>query len=82
MHRTTLSFSYDSTDRARTVERSVAVEAGDIAGDRSRASVDRRADTVTIDIEATDLVALRAGQNTWLSLVEVAERAASAGRRT
>ncbi|MFB6082155.1 MAG: KEOPS complex subunit Pcc1 [Halanaeroarchaeum sp.] len=73
MHRTTLALSYDDIDRARIVERSVAVEAGDIAGDRSRATVERDGDTVTIEIEATDLVALRAGQNTWLSLVQVAE---------
>lgn len=77
MHRTTLSFSYDSVRRASIVEQSVGVEVGDIAGDRTRARIDRDGGTLTIDVEADDLVALRAGQNTWLSLVEVAERVAT-----
>jgi KEOPS complex subunit Pcc1 len=79
-HSTVLVFTYDSVGVARTVERSVAVEAGDIEGDRSRASVARDGDTVTVRVDAADLTALRAGQNTWLTLVEVAETTAEAGR--
>ncbi|WP_232700878.1 KEOPS complex subunit Pcc1 [Halobacterium wangiae] len=82
MHSTELVFDYDSTAFARTVERSVAVEAGDIEGDRSDATVVRDGETVTVTVDATDLTALRAGNNTWLTLVEVAERAASAGRQS
>jgi KEOPS complex subunit Pcc1 len=78
-HSSVLVFTYDSVAVARTVERSVAVEAGDIEGDRSRASVERDSDTVTVTVDAADLTALRAGQNTWLTLVEVAERAAESG---
>jgi len=78
VHRTTFSLTYDSTRLATIVERSVAVEAGEIAGDRTTATVDRSGATVTVGIEAADLVALRAGQNTWLTLVEVAEKAANA----
>jgi len=78
VHRTTLSFSYDSVARARLVERSVAVEVGEIAGHRTEATIDREGETVTVEVVADDLVALRAGQNTWLSLVEVAERVAEA----
>jgi KEOPS complex subunit Pcc1 len=77
VHRTTLSLSYDSVRQASIVERSVGIEVGDIEGDRTRASIDRSGTTVTIDIQADDLVALRAGQNTWLSLVAVAERVSS-----
>lgn len=79
MHSTDFVLEYDSVARARTIERSVRVEAGDISGDRSEASVDRKDATVTVTVTATDLTALRAGGNTWLTLVEVAERAASAG---
>lgn len=81
-HSTELVFRYDSSTVASVVASSVAVEAGDIEGDRSDAAVDRDGDTVTVTVDAADLTALRAGQNTWLTLVEVAERAAeSAGRR-
>ncbi|AKH97067.1 KEOPS complex subunit Pcc1 [Halanaeroarchaeum sulfurireducens] len=81
MHRTTLTFSYDSVRRAAIVERSVSVEIGDIASDRTAASIDRDGSTVTVDVEASDLVGLRAGQNTWLSLVEVAEGVVDAANR-
>jgi len=80
-HGTDLVFDYGSPAVARVVERSVAVEAGDIEGDRSEASVERDGATVTVTVEAADLTALRAGNNTWLTLVEVAERAAAAARR-
>ncbi|MFC3478339.1 KEOPS complex subunit Pcc1 [Halobacterium litoreum] len=82
MHSTELVFAYGSTATARVVERSVAVEAGDIEGDRSEAAVSRTGDTVTVTVEAQDLTALRAGQNTWLTLVEVAERVAERSEAT
>ena len=78
-HVTTLVFEYDDRRRARTVARSVAREAGDIEGDRTTASVEREGREVRVRIEARDLVALRAGDNTWCSLIEVAERTAGAG---
>lgn len=77
-HSTELVFEYGSPAVARTVERSVAVEAGDIEGDRSEAAVQRDDATVTVTVDAADLTALRAGNNTWLTLVEVAERVAGA----
>lgn len=77
-HEALLEFEYSSSESARTVARSVAVEAGDIEGDRSRATVDRAGATVTVTVAAADLVALRAGLNTWLSLVAVAESCAGA----
>ncbi|MUV60977.1 KEOPS complex subunit Pcc1 [Halobacterium sp. CBA1126] len=75
-HGTELVFEYGSPAVARTVARSVAVEAGDIDGDRSGAAVDRDGATVTVTVDAADLTALRAGTNTWLTLLEVAERVA------
>jgi KEOPS complex subunit Pcc1 len=75
-HEASLVFEYDSRDDARIVERSVAREVDQIADDRTRASIDRAGATVSIDVAAADLVALRAGINTWCSLVDVAESVA------
>ena len=76
MHAASYEFSYDSLDTARIVESSLRVEAGDITGDRTSAVVERTGTTLTVTVDATDLTALRAGTNTWLTLVEVAESAA------
>ena len=73
-----LRFDYGAEPRARTVERSVAPEVGDIDGERTRASVSRDGHSVTVAVRADDPTALRAGLNTWCSLVEVAERSAAA----
>ncbi|WP_247728346.1 KEOPS complex subunit Pcc1 [Halovivax limisalsi] len=79
-HATTLSFSYPSTRRATRVATSVRPEIGDIDDDRSRTRLERHGDTVEIRIEASDLTALRAALNTWLTLVDVAERAIEGGQ--
>jgi KEOPS complex subunit Pcc1 len=73
-HDATLRFEYDSPDRASVVAAAVAQEVGEIDGDRSAATVEREAAAVVVRVVADDLVALRAGCNTWGSLVEVAER--------
>jgi KEOPS complex subunit Pcc1 len=73
-HDATLSFEFGSPARARTVARAVAQEVGEIDGDRSAATVERDDARVVVRVTADDLVALRAGCNTWGSLVEVAER--------
>ncbi|WP_049902370.1 KEOPS complex subunit Pcc1 [Halococcus agarilyticus] len=78
-HETLLTFEYDSAARATTVEASLRPEIGDIEGDRTRASLARDGADLRLRIAAADLVALRAGQNTWLSLTAVAERCAAAG---
>jgi KEOPS complex subunit Pcc1 len=72
-HRTRLTAEYDSAARARTVERSVRPEIDDIEGDRTTARLSRDGRRVELTVEATDLVALRAGINTWLTLRGVAE---------
>ncbi|MFC6862358.1 KEOPS complex subunit Pcc1 [Halomicroarcula sp. GCM10025817] len=74
-HRTVLTVEYDDTERARSVERSVRPEVGAIEGDRTTATLDREGAVLTVTVEASDLVALRAGVNTWLTLVSVAEAA-------
>ena len=79
-HESSFSLAYDTASDAAAVERSLAPEVGDIEGERTTAALSRDGRTVRIDIEATDLVALRAGQNTWLSLAGVAERSLAAGR--
>lgn len=72
-HWTLLTVEYDSPERARTVERSVRPEIGAIDGDRTTATLDRDGETVEVRVTADDLVALRAGINTWLTLLSVAE---------
>ncbi|WP_435076965.1 KEOPS complex subunit Pcc1 [Halococcus sp. AFM35] len=77
-HESSFSLEYDTESAAAAVERSLRPEVGDIEGDRTVAALSRTGGVVELDIEATDLVALRAGQNTWLSLAGVAERSLTA----
>ncbi len=80
MHTADLCFEYRSPTAAAHVEAALDVEIDEIEGERATASLHREENTLQIDIEAADLVALRAGLNTWQTLVEVAERAEDAGR--
>ncbi|GAA0232679.1 KEOPS complex subunit Pcc1 [Halobaculum roseum] len=80
-HRAVLRFPYPDQRRARTVHGAIAVEVGDIDDDRSTAAVDRAGDTVEVTVRARDLVALRAGVNTWTRLVETAETVAATAER-
>lgn len=72
-HSLLLEFEY-TTERASLIERSVRQEIGEIEGDRTRATISRDDTVVEIQITADDLVALRAGLNTWCTLIEVAEK--------
>ncbi len=69
-----LAFEYTDVERATLIERSVRQEVGEIDGARSRTTIERDNATVELFIEADDLVALRAGLNTWCTLLDVAER--------
>ncbi|MFB6101033.1 MAG: KEOPS complex subunit Pcc1 [Haloplanus sp.] len=80
-HHLSLRFDYDTERCARIVERSVGVEVGEIDDARSAARVERDGETVHVRIEAADLVALRAGTNTWVRLLDVAESVASVAER-
>jgi len=80
VHETVLEFEYDDPDRAALVARSVRCEVDEISDDRTAATVTHSDRTVTVGVTAADPVALRAGLNTWGSLVEVAERTAAVGR--
>ncbi len=73
-HETLLRFSYADERRARVVANAITPEVGDIDDARSTATVDRDGEVVTVRIAAADLVALRAGINSWSRLVETAER--------
>ncbi|WP_254537232.1 KEOPS complex subunit Pcc1 [Halomarina litorea] len=77
-HGVLLEFAYNDADFASRVERSVRQEVGEIEGDRTIATVSRDGSVLRVDVVADDLVALRAGLNTWCSLVEVAERCSAA----
>lgn len=74
-HETVLRFRFADDATARTVERSVRPEVGAIDGDRTTATLSRDGATVTVAVEAADLVALRAGINTWATMLGVAEDA-------
>jgi len=71
-----LRFEYPTATAAGRVERSIAVEVGELDADRSTVTVDREGSVVTIAIEATDRVALRAGINSWCRYVSTAETVA------
>ena len=80
-HEADLVFRYDDPRAAALVAAAVSQEVAEIEGDRTTAAVSREGSEVRVDVDADDLVALRAGLNTWGSLVEVAERALEAGQR-
>ena len=77
-HRAVLRFPYADERRARLVRAAIDVEVGEIDDERSCAHAARDGDAVEVTVEAADLVALRAGTNTWTRLVRVAEEAAAA----
>ncbi len=79
MHSADLSFRYDSPRTAEFVADAVERELGEIDGDRASATVTRRTSALSIEIDADDPVAFRAGLNTWGTLVEVAERMVALG---
>ena len=73
-HEAVLSFDYADPQRAARVECALEPEVRAIPGDRSHATVERTGESLSVRVRATDLVALRAGINTWTTLVTVAER--------
>ena len=79
VHGATYTFAYDSAAIATIIEQSVRPEVDDIDGERSRVSLSRSGGQIEISVEASDLVALRAASNTWLTLVDVAESVADRG---
>ncbi|NHN63090.1 KEOPS complex Pcc1-like subunit [Haloarcula sp. JP-Z28] len=74
-NQTRLTAEYSSADRARAIEQSIRPEINDIEGDRTTARLSRDGQRVELTVAASDLVALRAGINTWLTLRGVAENA-------
>ena len=77
-HEAVFEYPYEDERTASIVAASVRPEVGDIDGDRTRATLRREGTTVFVTLRARDLTALRAGINTWGSLVSVAERLARA----
>ncbi|MGM0605792.1 MAG: KEOPS complex subunit Pcc1 [Halobacteriota archaeon] len=72
-HTISLSFEYPTASIASRIERAVRVEEGDVDDDRAAACVDRTGASVRVEITARDLIALRAGLNSWIRLIDVAE---------
>ncbi|MFO7833680.1 MAG: KEOPS complex subunit Pcc1 [Halohasta sp.] len=75
-HTAALRFDYPSAADATLVARSIGVEAGQLDDDRSTVDVAQRGPTVDVEVAAADPVALRAGLNSWLRYVSVAEAVA------
>lgn len=80
-HHASLRFQYADQHCARTVAEAVRVECGEIqretgTEERSATTVERHGRTVRIELVASDLIALRAGVNTWTRLIDVAEQTA------
>lgn len=78
-HDATLEFEYETPSRARLVAESVTREIGEIDDERSRTTIERDGSRVAIEIDAADVIALRAALNTWFTLVDIAERTADVG---
>jgi KEOPS complex subunit Pcc1 len=79
VHTAELRFQYERPNTARIVADAIEQEIGEIGGDRALTTLSRGESQLSIEISAEDLVALRAGLNTWETLVEVAERSIEAG---
>lgn len=82
MHTAELCFRYDTPETAGCVASAVSQELSEIDGDRATARLSLEATQLLIEVDADDLVALRAGLNTWSTLVEVAETVAESADRT
>jgi KEOPS complex subunit Pcc1 len=80
VHSADLRFQYQSPEAAALVADAVAGELGKIGGDRATATLTAEDATIQVEIDAADLVSLRAGVNTWEGLLAVAERSAEVGR--
>lgn len=73
-HEASVVFDYPDVVTAKTIRDAIELEVGEINSDRSRATVERSGTSVVVRVAARDLVALRAAANTWIGLVDVAER--------
>lgn len=72
-HTVRFQFVFADVHRARIVRDAIQVEVGGVDDDRAGVTVSRAADTVSIEIQAEDFRALRAGCNSWMRLIDVAE---------
>jgi KEOPS complex subunit Pcc1 len=79
-HEAVLNYSYDDPGAAELVATSLRQDVDRIDDDRSTAAVTREGATLRVTVRATDLTALRAGCNTWGTLVDVADRTSDAAR--
>jgi KEOPS complex subunit Pcc1 len=73
-HTLELTWHYSDVQHAQIVSSAINQEVGEINDTRSHAQVETDDTTVTVSITATDLIALRAGANTWARFVAVAEQ--------
>lgn len=76
-HTVSLQFAFGDEHRARVVADAIRIEVDEVEDDRAGATVSRVGDSLTVEIRAEDLHAFRAGINSWMRLVRVAETASS-----
>lgn len=76
----TVSVEFDFGPVAGMVHEALMPELAAAPPGRSRAALRRDGDTLTLLIEAEDVVSLRAALNTWLRLARVAEEMLDACR--
>lgn len=69
--RCSMEFTFPDRDTAEAAAKAVSHEGG--AGGRSRARLSHRGSTLVLDIEADDVVALRAAANAFLRALQVFE---------
>ena len=72
-HTATFTRSYHQSATTSVITQRLRQEVGEIADARGQASIEQTETQLIISVEAADLTALRAGINTWLRLVTVAE---------
>lgn len=77
-HEAVFEYQYAGKQPARTIANSIRPEVGEIEGERTCVALRQEGTNLILTVRAKDLTALRAGINTWGSLVAVAERLAGA----
>ena len=73
---TVFEFRYATPAAASQIAQNIQVEVGELTADRSTVAVDQTDCVVRVEIEAADLVALRAAINSWLRYIQTAEQVA------
>ncbi|MFB6253764.1 MAG: KEOPS complex subunit Pcc1 [Halobacteriaceae archaeon] len=75
-HEAIFEFEYDDQQHASIIANSIRLEANDIEDSRATTTVHQDGCNLRVIINAQSVTTLRAGCNTWCSLIDVAESVA------